>query len=67
MDMRKDKNIERIKKLHQNGMTILVHHAPICDRSDFIDENLSKTISLIYTDKWYPFGPHPTIQKSDPK
>lgn len=50
---------KRLETLHKEGMTILIHNAEICDKVEFIQENLSKTISLIYTNKWYPLGPSP--------
>lgn len=64
---KKAENIERIKKLHKKKITILVHKAAICDKADFIKNNLSKNISLIYTNEWYPTGPSPVPVETDTK
>ncbi len=49
----------RIKQLHDKGVTILVFGAPISDHPAFVQNFLGTHISMIYTDKWYPNGPSP--------
>ena len=52
-------NVDRIKKLHNKGITILVWNASVCDRPEFITEHLGNGVSLIYTDTWFPNGNSP--------
>ncbi len=58
------KNVNRIKKLHKKGITILVWNAAVCDKPEFISEHLGNGISLIYTDTWFPHGNSPIEQQS---
>ncbi len=46
--------VDRIQKLHERGIVILVYSASQCDAPDFIYKHLGKNISLIYTDRWTP-------------
>lgn len=48
---------EKLRKLHQKGVTIMVCNSK--DNVYFIKEHLGQTVSMIYTDKWYPKGPSP--------
>ncbi len=53
---------ERIKGLHRNRVTVMVHHADICDKEAFINEHLGKSCSMIYTNSWSPATPPPVLR-----
>lgn len=46
--------VKRLQNLHENGVTILVIEASICDREEFLREHLGKSCSGIYTERWLP-------------
>ena len=47
-------NVEIFRRLHEQGVTILVIEASICDKPEFIRQHLGTTCSGIYTEKWTP-------------
>lgn len=56
---------ERIRALHNKGLTILVWNGKYCDCPDFIAEHLGHSVSMIYTDTWYPTGKSPIVAPPD--
>ena len=52
--MNDEANADKVKLLHENKITILMHWAEICDKPDFINQHLGSSISKIYTDAWAP-------------
>ncbi len=52
--MEDEQNAEKVRKLHEDGTTILMFWASICDEPEFIKQHLSSSISKIYTDTWSP-------------
>lgn len=45
---------ERIRKLHEQKVTLLVFDSSVCDKPEFIEKHLGKSISMIYTDEHTP-------------
>lgn len=50
---------EIVHKLHDKKITIMIHHAPVCDQIDFIHSYLGRSCSMIYTNCWSPKSPPP--------
>lgn len=47
-------NVERFRRLHEQGVTVFVIEASICDNPEFIRQYLGTACSGIYTEKWTP-------------
>lgn len=51
---------EIVQKLHDKKITIMIHHAPVCDQIEFIHSYLGRSCSMIYTNCWSPKSPPPS-------
>lgn len=58
---------KKIKKLHQQGITVMAHNSSVCDEPSFINKHIGDSVSLIYSDKWFPCGESPLKSYSSKK